>query len=214
MTRARRRGWRRADGADRRRLRRTPREKDEARGGRRRGAVTLTDASDRRVARHLSNRLAPLRQQHCRRARARGGGGGLGPGVPSTDHDHVDAAHGGRRHGRQGRLWRPAVRSRRHRPRAVGERPCGGGPHRHAAPRGTDRHHADQAHGTPRKHSCASFRGQQRSWRCAQSGETVSHKQPSHHWLATRVVERVSYKRAIVCCFYAARAMAGNVVFF
>ena len=51
--------------------------------------MPLADAPDRRVARHLPQRLDVLRQQQGPRAAARSRECGLGTGMAATDHDHI-----------------------------------------------------------------------------------------------------------------------------
>jgi hypothetical protein len=51
--------------------------------------VALAHAADRRVARHLANRVEPLRQQQRLRAGARSGGRRLAAGMAAAHHDDV-----------------------------------------------------------------------------------------------------------------------------
>ena len=52
--------------------------------------VPLADAADRRVARHLPERLDVVRQQQRAPAHARAGERGLGAGMAAADDDHVE----------------------------------------------------------------------------------------------------------------------------
>ena len=52
--------------------------------------VTLADAADRRVARHLPDGFDVVGDQQRARALPRRSQGGLGPGMSAADHDHIE----------------------------------------------------------------------------------------------------------------------------
>jgi hypothetical protein len=52
--------------------------------------MTLAETTDRRVARHRPDLVAPVRQQRRPCAEACGGRGGLTAGVPPTDHHDIE----------------------------------------------------------------------------------------------------------------------------
>jgi len=52
--------------------------------------MSLPDAPDRRIARHLSQRLDAVREQKRPTTSPRGGKRGFGPGVASPDHDDIE----------------------------------------------------------------------------------------------------------------------------
>jgi hypothetical protein len=51
--------------------------------------MTLPNATDRRVARHLSGIFPPERQQPDARPAARGSGSSLAPGMAGADHQNI-----------------------------------------------------------------------------------------------------------------------------
>jgi hypothetical protein len=51
--------------------------------------MTLAYSTDRRVARHLPDRVQTLSYEHSGGAGARGGGGGLAAGVAASDDNHI-----------------------------------------------------------------------------------------------------------------------------
>jgi hypothetical protein len=51
--------------------------------------MTLGQTPDRRVTRHLPNRIQILRQQQRFAAKPRRGSARLNPGVPGTNYDHI-----------------------------------------------------------------------------------------------------------------------------